>query len=735
MDPTVIESGNPQSADDVTESLNHDTSLNLLSDGSLATASLRKDGFHMMPSILPSDVCQDAVEDVWNFYEDVSNGKVTRGECQSWSNFIPSQGYFSSFGAGWVLGRIREHLSKNIFEDVFGTSKLHSSKEGFRLMINESSTVVQTPFRRTEPGCSSTVYIRALVVLSAAVKCRFHSPNGTQDIDLKCGDLLLFRSDLQLEEEYLAGSSGSEYHQVPLVAYCSMHPAPKPESPKMRQRQWNEKIEAYKQRHTGSFEVNDDGGLEINDDIGGRNYFRTMPAILSRHLAQLYGLLPYDSEDPEEDLKRARIRGVCFDDDTFEELPGVVRPPSGAQSVQLTSSDTQILSGQDKYLGGMASPCGRYIYGVPGGARRVLRISVETGALDCIGPSYEGKFKWLRGVEVPASPAMDRHNNYPSGCCVALPCNHLSLLKVNPFNNKVYIFGSNVLGEACEGVSGWYYHGGNLASNGWIYCIPANANFVVKVNPMTDEVVLIGPKMVGKQKWYGGVIGSDGNIYGIPHNAATVLKIDPRNDSVSTLGGTRGSLPEGHWKWHGGLAAGHKIIGFPNNADHVLVIDCLKSQIYTAGSSHILKSGRHRIPQDSRYKYLGGALTENGRYAYLFPCDAERVLRFDCKTDEMVLVGPCLLDGENKSQNGFVAKDGCLYGIPQRGAGVLRIEPSYDIDGSGDKVDIIPCGENMMGVKDKFEGGVLGPDGNIYCIPLRARACVKIIPALPPQDE
>ena len=725
MDHTFIESGNPQSAHEVINSLDGHNLLNRLSEAFNGTAHLRTDGFHVMPSILPIGVRQDAVEDIWNFYEDISNGKVTRGECQSWSNFYPSQGHFSSWGAGWLLGRIREHLSKTIFEDAFGTSKLHSSKEGFRLMINESSTVVQTPFRRVEPGRSS--YLRALVALSAAVKCRFNLPDGTQDVDLKCGDVLLFRSDLQVEEEYVAVAEGSDYRQIPIVTYCSMHPAPNPDSPKMRQQQWNEKIEAYKQRFTGSFELNSDGELEINDDIGGRNYFRTMPALVSRHLAHLYGLLPYDSEDPEEDLKRARIRGVCFDDDTFEELPGGVRPPIGAQSVQLTSSDTQILSGQDKYLGGMASPCGKYIYGVPGGARRVLRISVETGTLDCIGPSYDGKFKWLRGVEV-SSVAMKGHKDYPNGCCVALPCNHLSLLKVNPSNNKVYTFGSTVLREACEGVTGWYFHGGNLASNGWIYCIPANANFVVKVNPATDEVVLIGPKMVGKQKWYGGIIGSDGNIYGIPHNAATVLKIDPRNDSVSTLSGTSGSLPEGNWKWHGGLAAGHKIIGFPNNADHILVIDCSKSQIYTTGGPHILKSGRHRIPQDGRYKYLGGALTENGRYAYLFPCDAERVLRVDCATDEMVLVGPCLLDGENKSQNGFAAKDGCLYGIPQRGAGVLRIKPSYDVDGSGDKVDIIPCGENMMGVKDKFEGGVLGLDGNIYCIPLRARACVKIIP-------
>jgi len=110
------------------------------------------------------------------------------------------------------------------------------------------------------------------------------------------------------------------------------------------------------------------------------------------------------------------------------------------------------------------------------------------------------------------------------------------------------------------------------------------------------------------------------------------------------------------------------MIGFPNNSDYILVIDCHTSTVYTVGGPHILKSGRHRIPQDGRYKNLGGALTLNGRYAYLFPCDAERVLRFDCHMDAIVVVGPCPMDGENKTQNGFAAaSDRCFYGIPQRG--------------------------------------------------------------------
>ncbi len=736
---------NPKSA---SSSSGTNTLSSCRSDTSAHADSLQNVGYSLVPKVLSVDHCHDALERIWDFYQDTSNDLVTRFNPfhGNENGVYPPQGFFSEFGAGWLLGKTRQILAETVFEDLFHTRKLFSSKEGFRLMVNPhesttTTTFVQAPtYSNIQEDEPFPIYIRALIVLSTGsasnLKCNLILPSrnskGTstdfESVLLFPGDVLLFRSDVQVQEEYpaMSESNSDSYLNCPAVTYCTMHPAPVLESPSTRRKIWDTKIEAYKERRTGTYLVENEVTMPLLG-MKGRSYFRTMPAIVSKRLAELYGLLPYDSEDPQDDIKRAIIRGVCLEDDTYEALPDSIRPRCRAQSIQLTSSDPNLLSGQDKYLGGMAAPCGKYVYGVPGTARRLLRICTKTGTMDCIGPSYSGKFKWLRGVEIPPS-AMREDTNYPDGCCIALPCNHLSFLKVNPSNDKVYVFGNDILQKACQGVEGWYYHGGNLASNGWIYCIPANANYVVKVNPSTDEVILIGPCFEGRQKWYGGIIGSDGFIYGIPHNATTVLKIDPLTDNISTVSGSAGPLSEGNWKWHGGLAAGHKIIGFPNNSDYILVIDCQKSMVYTVGGPHILKSGRHRIPQDGRYKYLGGALTQDGRYAYLFPCDAERVLRFDCMTDEMVLVGPCLLDGENKAQNGFVASDGCLYGIPQRGVGVLRIIPSFDSDGSGDQVDIIPCGENMMGVKDKFEGGVMGHDGCIYCIPLRARACVKIIP-------
>mmetsp|Transcript_3956 Transcript_3956/g.8917 ORF Transcript_3956/g.8917 Transcript_3956/m.8917 type:complete len:1089 (-) Transcript_3956:770-4036(-) len=511
-----------------------------------------------------------------------------------------------------------------------------------------------------------------------------------------------------------------------------------------------------------------------------RPRFRLGSPALTMRQAELYGLLPYhqpqndttscDENTRLKDVERAVIRGVRFVEGVytgrqingdevgpwtikhgkFEENTAAEKYPIGDIPICLATMEVLAprsangasagLSGQDKYLGGMASPCGRYIYGVPGHAKRVVRVDVHSGEVSFIGPDYTGEFKWLRGVEIPGHVMGKKDDGslaYPSGCCLALPCNSEKgcVLKIDPETSNVSTF---VTGHPIPNVEeGWLYHGGNLAADGYVYAIPASAPRVMKIDPRLETTEYIGPEFPGKAKWYGGIPGADGCIYGIPHNSTGVLKINPKTQEVTIL--AEGTLPEGRWKWHGGLASNDltKIIGFPNNADSVLVIDVIKQKVYTVGDSSILRSGYHRVPQDSRYKYLGGSLTSDGKLAYLFPCDSEYVLRFDMETDEMKLVGPHLTEGENKFQNGFVGEDGCVYGIPQRSHGVLRVIPPgvkrYGRNGIAlpdeeEYVDVIYCGDDMVSCKDKFEGGVQGLDGNIYCIPLRAKSFVNIIP-------
>ena len=129
------------------------------------------------------------------------------------------------------------------------------------------------------------------------------------------------------------------------------------------------------------------------------------------------------------------------------------------------------------------------------------------------------------------------------------------------------------------------------------------------------------------------------------------IKIVPETQEVSIVG--EGLLPDGEWKWHGGLTTrdGRFIYGFANNANTILKLDTATDTISLIGGLDVLRSGRHRVPQDNKYKYLGGTIAPNGKI-FLFPCDAEQVLMIDPETDEVSCVGPFLLEGENKYQNG-----------------------------------------------------------------------------------
>jgi hypothetical protein len=755
--------------------------------------SLENDGYCILKSILSSDECDRAIDSIWTFVEDSSNAQVLRLDPSSWYPSSADQEYdpfpctshtpfpdtFQTNGAGWVHGKVREMLAERVFEPLYQMKKLHSSKEGFTFQRPMASENVKLPpgwlqsiQEKTkfydDQDCFSDGFqtLRSLVALEDQVEgvdgcfvCwpKSHGPahrdltqalyRGKSSDDplsdaaisrvldgfgirpknlyLNKGDMILFRSDL-------CHSSLPPSKRTPrfrAVVYTSMQPISF-----TSKEVYLQKINAYKQRRTGDYRP-DVESWHVNDQQNikpiHRCSFRTSPAIVTKRLAELYGLVQYSKEDDEwlKQKESAVIRGVRFEvtkDTDQEQVP--TQPPLHPCHATLEYISTELsMVGQDKYLGGMPSPCGDYVYGVPGSAKRVLRINVKTKVMDMVGPSFEGKFKWLRGVDVP--PDVMNLADFPRGCCLALPSNATSVLKINPETQDITTFGQDVLGSGEVGETGWFYHGGNVAANnGMIYAIPANATHVLKICPRTDQVWKIGPSFgPGRQKWFGGIVGSDGCIYGIPHNGSGFLKIDPIRDECTVLQQENdGHTPisSGQWKWHGGLAAGDKIYGFPNNADKVLVINVQTQRVYTVGDSSILQSGRHRVPQDGRYKYLGGALSLDEKSVYLFPCDAERVLKIDVETDELRLIGPLLLDGENKYQNGFVSeKDGCLYGIPQRALGILRIDPSAD-----DHVDVMPCSEDMIGIKDKFEGGVMGNDGCIYCIPLRAKTCVKVVP-------
>jgi hypothetical protein len=458
--------------------------MNELSVETPAANDIVERGYHVMSSLLTKDECTVAASLVNTFSQDISY--------QSISN--PSE---EGYGSGWLLGDLREILADRIFEPLYQTRELLSSKEGFAMHPN--TTLQSDP---TEPS----EVIRAAVILTGSARMCCKSILMHEEIELHTGDVLLWRSSLSKDINLL-------HDNTSVLFYCAMIPAlPLHTQNKTLLKQ---KLDAYLQRRTGDCHPDSECWIadEYRDDR--RHYYRMGPPLLTLRQAELYGLIPYQRDKVE--MERAVVRGIRFVDHYENTRPcPAVEDDSHLEFLTLSSSadNNGLLMGQDKYLGGIESPCGNYVYGVPGTARQVLRVELATKKVDLIGPTFPGPFKWLRGVPVPAT------SEYPAGCCIALPCNSLSILKIVPDRNEVYSFGESDLSENCNVESGWFYHGGNFSpTTGCIYAIPANANRVMKFNPYTDKIQFIGPDFgTGKQKWYGGIEGSDGCIYGIPHN-------------------------------------------------------------------------------------------------------------------------------------------------------------------------------------------------------------------------
>mmetsp|Transcript_17568 Transcript_17568/g.26592 ORF Transcript_17568/g.26592 Transcript_17568/m.26592 type:complete len:155 (+) Transcript_17568:1417-1881(+) len=90
---------------------------------------------------------------------------------------------------------------------------------------------------------------------------------------------------------------------------------------------------------------------------------------------------------------------------------------------------------------------------------------------------------------------------------------------------------------------------------------------------------------------------------------------------------------------------------------------------------------------------------------------------------------------QNKYQGGTLGNDGLIYAIPSDADNILCI----DTDESGEESKIngisylnegaaFTIGDKIPDTKDKWQGGFLGNDGSIYCIPENFNRIMKVVP-------
>ncbi|CAE7373090.1 unnamed protein product [Symbiodinium sp. CCMP2456] len=387
------------------------------------------------------------------------------------------------------------------------------------------------------------------------------------------------------------------------------------------------------------------------------------------------------------------------------------RPAGGPRLSYLWCEDS--LTGQTLYLGGNVGVDGK-LYFIPGHAKRVMVCDPTTDRVTLTGPIFPGKFKWLRGVNVDGGKIYGLPCHADTVLCIDVPSGKITTIPI-PYDD---VFSDPVQAKE-ERQCKWKYHGGTICPiDKAIYCIPQSALHVLKIDPVSGTCQLVGPELPGKYKWYGGVVGKhDQAIYAIPHNSPHVLRISP---SAITLHGDYGS---GGHKWHGASPAPNgDIVSVPANADSVLVIrPGLEPEMFEIGDTLCVKSGRHRT--DRKYKFLG-AMTGSDGLVYCFPSGSERVLQVDTETLHVREVGPNLFDMEricqNKWQNGLTLFEN-VYAIPLAGESLLRIDCSQDPPLV--TTWLLPSPHRVL---DKWEGGIIAPNGVIYTVPNNHKAILRI---------
>ena len=273
------------------------------------------------------------------------------------------------------------------------------------------------------------------------------------------------------------------------------------------------------------------------------------------------------------------------------------------------------------------------------------------------------------------------------------------------------------------------YLGAEIGCDGNVYCIPGHALRVLKLDPSTDEALMIGPVIHGKYKWLRGVLCGD-NIYGLPCHADTVLKIHVPTGEVSLLPidyeGFFGDAADEEmvrqqraqeWKYHGGSISPMDgcIYTIPQSATHVLKLDPATDKCELFGPA-----------LEGRYKWYGGVVGKVDGAIYGIPHNSPHVLRIHPETG--VTLHGDFGTGGHKWHGASAAANGVIVCVPANADTVLCITPDSPepkLSQVGDET-VLKSGRHRKDKKYKYLGAMGGPDGRVYCFPCASERVLAV---------
>ncbi|CAD7959007.1 unnamed protein product [Amoebophrya sp. A25] len=490
--------------------------------------------------------------------------------------------------------------------------------------------------------------------------------------------------------------------------------------------------------------------MEFSDDVEERSKrSKTEPVIVSsaipgnrfKWLRGVYS--PTDRSIYGVPCNAREVLRICCDTDRVEALHICSTKGERTSSAKSTSKSHSTW----QWHGGCFLDTSRTILAVPCNASRVLQIAPggEQASAQVCGPDIDAMIRAALDPETTSSATSATGQDEAK--TIATTCLSPEVLLTR---NK-------------------YYGGLVSPKNGAFYCIPFNAPRALRVDAERhDGVENISARLIGNRnlldlhKWHGGVLCGEGDIYAVPSHANTVLcievaKSEEEEDAVLEIAIEGGTFEEASAS-----------AGSSTEAVSVAEVDA---------SDHFPLQKPSRRKQT--YKYGGGVLGADG-FIYCIPSDADRVLQIDPLQKKAKLIGPQLLPGvKNRWQNGFLGSDNCIYCIPCDADCVLKIDTarrqeqddtaventagentagentaveSTAVENTAvenrqdnhavqdatttrasDQISLLPLSGSLLTKKEaqqkeKWEGGTVGLDGAMYCLPQQSKKVLRIAP-------
>lgn len=320
----------------------------------------------------------------------------------------------SSRGAGWILLGLRELVVDRMtkmfpdFMNVFVDNRICCSIEGFTVVPPQANKEVILNSIHTENHrpCG----IRVVLPLSFAAEQNSiltkDNEEVKRDIDISTGSLMAFHESNESVFSIKFKNYKPNLNTLNIIFHCSYFRNYQENTPIKYDSFENVLLESYFFSNTHSqcgkrlVEGMDEWkrNMEQSDlsSLGKVRMIKSYQHIrghkkLKLKQYQMHGILPYNFDEEKQRLVFEDIQSFLLEMGIFYESDQPIVHP---QLRLLECEISDHLPGQDKYLGGVDSPCGKYIYGVPGNALRVLRVTVSTGK---VGSNllYENDFIYI----------------------------------------------------------------------------------------------------------------------------------------------------------------------------------------------------------------------------------------------------------------------------------------------------------------------------------------------------